>query len=615
MLMNDLPVRELPGFLTAPNPEIYRTGKWVALDFETTNVDKGSALTQENRIVLACWRTSEGKHRSVFAGEFELQELVDDINAADFLIAHNAKFELQWLQRCGLDLHNVVVYDTLLAEYVIGGNRWQIQKLSLDVIANRRWKRGKASVVAKMIKAGICPSIIPQSWLKGYCEVDVALTVELFTEQLKDMQGTRLLPVVYARCLLTPVLADIERNGMQLDEERVREEHDKTTQKFNGENARLMECAGGINLNSPKQMGVYLYDTLGLKELTKYGKPVRTAGGGRLTDAPTLMQLKTTNAKQRRFLSVYKATKLFSHDLGFYLNKFLDCCKSADNGVLYAAFNQSNTRTHRLSSTGRRYKVQLHNLPRPYKRLFRAKRKGWLVGEADEAQLEFRAAVHLGRDAQGVQDIADKIDVHNATSTIIEVGRQEAKKHTFKPLYGGQSGTKKEKEYYEYFRKRYAGITDAQNEWINGVLATGMLETEYGLRFYWPGTTMGASGYISNTTSICNYPVQGFATGEIVPLALIWMWHRIHAEGRLMYLINSIHDSIIAELPEGELDDFHRLAKQCLVLDVYYSMEAIYGVRLTVPLGCGITTGEHWGAKNEVKYELNLKSFEIETVQ
>jgi DNA polymerase I-like protein with 3'-5' exonuclease and polymerase domains len=601
----------LPKFLTHPDVEVYRTGSWVALDFETTNTDRGSALNKDNRIVFAHWRTSDGKARSVFAGEFELQELVSDIAKADFLIAHNAKFELQWLERCGLDLHTVLVYDTMLAEYVIGGNRWQMQHLSLDSIAMRRWRLGKESVVSRLIKAGVSPAAIPSSWLERYCEFDVALTVRLYKQQLADMKGTRLLPVVYSRCLLTPVLADIERHGMYLDSERVEEEYTKATKELDRLEKKLAEMTGGINFNSGKQLAEYLYTTLGIPQLTKYGRVRTTPKGAPLTDAATIMALKPRNAKQQTFIRLYKAAKTSAHDLGFYLRKFRQCVTSDDNGVLYAAFNQSNTRTHRLSSSGRRYKVQLHNLQRAYKRLFRSRAEGWLIGEADEAQLEFRAAVHLGRDATGLEDIANRVDVHTATAGIIKCDRQTAKAHTFKPLYGGTKGTDDEMAYYEYFRKRYKGITEAQNAWINTVLRTKKLETEYGLIFYWPDTTMSATGYINNTTSICNYPVQGFATGEIVPLAVVWMWHRINDGGYRMFLINSVHDSIIAELPENELEAFHVLAKQCLVVDAKASLKAIYGVTLIVPLGCGVTSGTHWGAKNEVKYEEDLSTGEV----
>lgn len=69
-----------------------------------------------------------------------------------------------------------------------------------------------------------------------------------------------------------------------------------------------------------------------------------------------------------------------------------------------------------------------------------------------------------------------------------------------------------------------------------------------------------------------------------------------------MMIVNTVHDSIIVELPEEEIEDFHRLAQQCLIEDVYPYLEEVYGVKLTVPLGCGVMIGSHWGSKDETVY-------------
>ena len=91
------------------------------------------------------------------------------------------------------------------------------------------------------------------------------------------------------------------------------------------------------------------------------------------------------------------------------------------------------------------------------------------VGEGDGAQLEFRVAAHLGRDEQALTDIRDKVDIHSFTAAVIGCSRQEAKADTFKPLYGGQSGTKAQQSYYAAFKSKYSGIADAQSAWINSV--------------------------------------------------------------------------------------------------------------------------------------------------
>lgn len=621
---------KLPSFLTKPNPDIYRSNNYVVLDFETTNIGKGSALIDGNSIVLAVWGlgsahpnmppSSEAEQHSAirrrwagrgavgynikWANEYGLGELVRDIEAADFIVCHNAKFELQWLERCGVDLSNIVVYDTMLAEYVIGGNRWQMQRLSLDRISQRRKFGQKSPIVSLLIKLGVCPSLIPESWLEKYCVRDVELTWKLFTAQLKEFTSfPKLLPIVYTRCLLTPVLADVEKNGMQLDCETVT----KLTEEKEAEYARfardMEELAGGINIRSHKQRGEFVYDTLGFEQLTDYrGNVLTTEAGNPKTDADTIKALKARTEKQKAFKKLYIKGAELNGELTKYLRKFSDCCKDA-GGWLRATFHQTTTKTHRLSSSGLDYAAQFQNFPRVYKPLFRSRHAEWLVGEADGAQLEFRIAVHLGRDSIGLDDIKGGTDVHAVTAGIIGCSRQDAKAHTFKPLYGGSSGTRAQKKYYQFFKDKYKGIAKAQRRWINAVLEQGFLETEWGLRYFWPDTRMESGGYVTNSTSICNYPVQAFATAEIIPIAIVFFWHRLQRSDYKMFLVNTIHDSIITELPPEEVEAFHELSKQCLVYDIYPYLSAAYGVKLTVPLGCGVKIGKNWGTGEEVTYE------------
>jgi hypothetical protein len=111
---------------------------------------------------------------------------------------------------------------------------------------------------------------------------------------------------------------------------------------------------------------------------------------------------------------------------------------------------------------------------------------------------------------------------------------------------------------------------------------------------------MKRDGYITNTNSIYNYPVQAMATAEIIPLAMVCAWHRM--KDLRSYLVNTVHDSIIAEVHPEEVELWHEIAQQCLIADAYTMMEKLYGVALTVPLGAGVTIGTHWGSKNETVY-------------
>lgn len=602
----------LPSFVSRPDSSIYARGTPLFLDFETTNLDKGSALNDQNRLVLACWKLGwHGELKHDWGTEFEQYELLDDLHDADFIVAHNAKFELQWLARMGVDLSKVLVYDTMLADYVIGGNRWLLQNLSLEQCLRRHHLPGKVGLVSKMIKAGICPSEIPVDWLLEYCERDVSALVDLMSAQLTAMSTTRLLPVVYSRCLLTPVLADIEHYGMKLDGDLVCTKYEELTQQVRSLEVEMNAVTGGINLASAKQRGVLLYETLGFPELkVRRGRewvPKRTDTGTYATDADTVSALRGTTDRQRRFLELYGGLNDARQALSKYISKW-KACVDENNGILQGSYNQSTTQTQRLSSSGAKYKTQMQNLPREYKPLFCSSDPDWLMGEADGAQLEFRVAAHLGRDPVAHDDIRTGVDVHSNTSrTLTEAGqatsRQDAKEHTFKPLYGGSSGTEAEKVYYAYFKHRYKGIADAQNVWIKSVLKDKFLETEWGLRYYWPDTRMDRSGYVTNSTAICNYPVQAFATAEIIPLCLVAMWHVIQVLELPIRIVNTVHDSIVAEVKRGYEDVFRALAKWALTEFAYDVIERLYGIKLECQLGCGVKIGTHWGKGDEVKYE------------
>lgn len=610
-----LTVNVLPNFVSNPDPEIYRTGRPLFLDFETTNLDKGSAREPKNRIVLACWQLGwDGEMNHKWGGEYEQEELLAAIREADFIVAHNAKFELAWLARCGVELETLLVYDTMLAEYVIGGNRYKTHNLSLDTCLKRHSLGGKVGLVSRMIKAGICPSEIPREWLLDYCKVDVLALPSLMKSQISLMSdGIGSLSIVYSRCLLTPVLADIEKNGMRIDGQQILPLCSALEVELADLEREANKMAEGINLNSPKQLAAYLYDQLKFAELqVKRGRqwqPDRTPTGGRKTDADTIEALVCKTEKQREFKELFSKIRGIDNQLTKYLRKFTQCIEE-NEGMLYADFNQTQTYTHRLSSTGQKYRVQFQNQPRAYKKFFMAAHDGWVVGEVDGAQLEFRAAGHLGRDVAIRDDVRNGVDVHAKTSAKLteagqETDRQGAKEHTFKPLYGGESGTEAEQAYYKAFKQWYPGIAEAQQRWINDVLLDKKLVTEWGMVFYFPDTKLTNSGYITNTPSICNYPVQSFATAEVIPLGMVCMWHRIKRDPRklLMQIVNTVHDSIAAEFPQDETDAFHELSKQALIYDAEDMVRRLYGIELFVPLGCGVKVGERWGSGKEVKYE------------
>jgi len=147
----------LPPHILDPDPEIYLSKDYSTVDVETTNEEKGSATNPNNRLLLTSYSRQGRKGiESVWGNEYQAAETLDEIADSTFIIAHNAKFELQWFQRAGVDTSKVVVWDTLLAEYVIAGNRRV--RLDLDSVAKKYGVGQKESIVSLLIKGGVCPS-------------------------------------------------------------------------------------------------------------------------------------------------------------------------------------------------------------------------------------------------------------------------------------------------------------------------------------------------------------------------------------------------------------------------------------------------------------------------
>ena len=572
------------------------------LDFETTNLDKGSPLNPKNRIVLAAW--FDGEYHYCFGDQYHQQRLVEAVNARPYICAQNAKFELQWLSACGVDTYKVRVYDTMVAQKTIASNRhWP---LDLASIASHYALGGKHSAVHDMITSGVCPSVIDPDLLLRYCLQDVALLRPIRSAQLAIMGSEG--PTAQVRMGLTPVLAETELVGMMLARYRVDAEHDRLRDRQRVLYHELETLAPGVLITSAKQLAAFLYDDLAIKELKdRFGKPEQTRTGKRKTDASTIKKLRPSSQRGKDFVAAYTEGKRVSSALSKYITKMKACC--AAGGVLYGRFNQCIASTGRLSSSGAEYKIQLQNMNKDYKKLFCA-HEGYELWEVDLSQIEFRVAADLSRDPSALKDIAEGFDIHAFTAEQLTAAgqptdRDAAKQHTFKPLYGGQTGTKAEKEYYKAFRERYPQMYLEQQRWTTEVLATGQLTTALGHKFYWPGTTVSQNGYIANSTKIFDYPIQWMAGDVIMSLIIQGLSRTMPVEATI---INTVHDSVVLEVYKSP----EAVAKMDTVLldiighQVYTDIKSIFGYDLKVPLGYSVKRGSHWGEGQEVKYEVSL---------
>lgn len=277
--------------------------------------------------------------------------------------------------------------------------------------------------------------------------------------------------------------------------------------------------------------------------------------------------------------------------------------------MVHPKFNQCVTKTGRLSSS----KPNFQNMPRggtfPVKRAIISRFEGGQILDVDFAQLEFRVAGWLAEDGQILQDVIDKIDVHTATANIIfgeHLGegkhprRQDSKEHTFKPLYGGTSGTEDEKRYYRSFLARYVDVAGKQEDWLDEAVTKRSVTIPSGRRYLFPNARRVKWG-VTGATQIKNYPVQGFATADLLPISLVYL-HKLLA-GMESVICNTVHDSIIVDVHPDEIDEVVAKVKQAMNCLADETLRR-FGVAYDMPVGFEIKIGPNWLEMEEV-YETN----------
>ena len=286
--------------------------------------------------------------------------------------------------------------------------------------------------------------------------------------------------------------------------------------------------------------------------------------------------------------------------LDTYLSAFVEGIDlyTKPDGRLHVQLTQHMTATGRFS--GRNPNMQ--NMPRggtfPIKRVFVSRFEGGKILEADFAQLEFRTAAYLSQDETAMREVREGFDVHSYTADVISkagqpISRQEAKAHTFAPLYGatGFGRSPAEATYYKHFIKKYSGIARWHQALATGVLSTGRITTPSGREFSFPDCERRYNGTPSHFTQIKNYPVQSFATADIVPLALLYIEDLL--DGRKTCIVNTVHDSIVLDVHPEEEEYALNIIDQ-VNANLHDLIQGQWGIDFNVPLLLEAKIGENW---------------------
>jgi DNA polymerase I-like protein with 3'-5' exonuclease and polymerase domains len=246
-----------------------------------------------------------------------------------------------------------------------------------------------------------------------------------------------------------------------------------------------------------------------------------------------------------------------------YLSSFVEGIAThvKNDGRLHVRLLQHRTGTGRLSGAD----PNMQNMPRggtfPVKRVFTSRWEGGQIMEADMAQLEFRVAAFLAQDTTAIEEVSTGFDVHAYTAKVISdagqpMSRQEAKAHTFAPLYGasGFGRSQAEATYYQQFTTKYSGIAKWHEALAKEALNTGKITTPSGREFAFPDVVRRRFGGVTFFTQIKNYPVQSFATADIVPISLIYIDRLLTANRLHSCVVNSVHDSVVIDVHPDEKD-------------------------------------------------------------
>lgn len=283
-----------------------------------------------------------------------------------------------------------------------------------------------------------------------------------------------------------------------------------------------------------------------------------------------------------------------------YLSSFVGGIRKAvlPNGFLHPNFNQCVTATGRLSSSEPNFQNQPRGGTFPIRKCIVSRFKGGKIVEGDFGSLEFGVGGFLSQDQQILYDLVHGVDVHsNTAKALTEAGqptsRQDAKSRTFRPMYGGLMGTTAEVAYFNYFLNRYSGLAEWHERLCNEAVRTGIIKLPSGREYYFPNAQRMYNGSVSGRTQIVNYPVQGFATADIVPLACIRLDRFMKQYKVSAVLINTVHDSIVVDCPPEE-EEFIIGLMNSAMLSVGHEMQTRWNCTYNFPLKVEIKSGPNW---------------------
>lgn len=431
----------------------------------------------------------------------------------------------------------------------------------------------------------------PEEFLKCVCYMAYvafaskrALEEELRATEMEELFRTVEMPLVFT-------LADMEKEGIIASGEALKEYGDKLAVRIVELEQKIYEEAGEeFNINSPKQLGVILFEKLKMPN----GKKTKT---GYSTAADVLDRLAPDYPIVADILEYRQLTKLKSTYADGLVN-FI-----AEDGRIHTSFNQTITATGRLSST----EPNLQNIPmrielgRLIRKAFLPK-EGYVFMDADYSQIELRVLAHLSGDEKLIEAYREAQDIHRTTASqvfhipfdeVTDLQRRNAKAVNFGIVYGISSfglsqdlsiSKKEAAEYIERYFETYPKIKTYLDGLVTDAKEKGYVTTMFGRRR--PVPELSSSNFMQRSFGeriAMNSPIQGTAA-DIIKIAMIRVHDRLLQENLKSRLILTVHDELLVETAVEEEDAVRRILE-----------EEMHGAAdLSVTLEIDAHTGHDW---------------------
>ena len=386
-------------------------------------------------------------------------------------------------------------------------------------------------------------------------------------------------------------LHDMEKAGMRVNAEELHAYGEALTGRIGELESQIHQAAGeAFNIHSPKQMGVILFEKLGLPG----GKKTKT---GYSTSAEVLEKLAPDYPIVKDILEYRQLTKLKST----YADGLASCI--AEDGRIHSSFNQTITATGRISST----EPNLQNIPvrmelgRLIRKVF-IPEDGYIFVDADYSQIELRVLAHMSGDEKLIEAYRQAEDIHRITASqvfhvpleeVTPQQRRNAKAVNFGIVYGISSfglsqdldiSPKEAREYIDRYFETYPGIKGFLDGLVTEAKEKGYATTMFGRRR--PVPELKSSNFMQRSFGervAMNSPIQGTAA-DIIKIAMVRVHDRLQREGFHSRLILQVHDELLIEAREDEADRVEELLRR----------EMQQAAELKVPLEIDLHRGNNW---------------------